>query len=94
MWKLALCNLAVATVFTLATANAQEVVFEKAPNTPTLFLIGDSTVKVGTKGQMGWGEQVAKCFDGTKLKVDNRARGGRSSRTFLSEGLWDAALKG
>ena len=75
-------------------ANAQEANRTSAQNTPTLFLIGDSTVKVGTKGQMGWGEQIAKYFDATKIKIDNRARGGRSSRTFLTEGLWDATLKG
>ncbi|HEX8235235.1 MAG TPA: rhamnogalacturonan acetylesterase [Abditibacteriaceae bacterium] len=90
-------SLAVATLFmlaecTLSGANAQ-VALEKTPHTPTLFLIGDSTVKVGTKGQMGWGEQIGKYFDGTKIKVDNRARGGRSSRTFFTEGLWEATLK-
>ena len=25
------------------------------PGTPTLFLVGDSTVRVGLAGQMGWG---------------------------------------
>jgi lysophospholipase L1-like esterase len=98
MRKFTLCTLAVATLFSLASfthtgANAQEVVPEKVTGTPTLFLIGDSTVKVGTKGQMGWGEQITKYFDGTKIKVDNRARGGRSSRTFFTEGLWEATLK-
>ncbi len=55
---------------------------------PTLYLIGDSTVKNGTKGQQGWGDPFANLFDSTKLAVENRARGGRSSRTFLTEGLW------
>jgi rhamnogalacturonan acetylesterase len=69
---------------------------EKQASPPTLFLIGDSTVKNGTRGQMGWGDPVAAYFDPTKIKVENRARGGRSSRTYLAEGLWDpilAALK-
>ena len=60
---------------------------------PTLWIIGDSTVKNGTKGQMGWGDPIQELFDPTKIRVENRARGGRSSRTFLTEGLWDAVLK-
>jgi rhamnogalacturonan endolyase len=56
---------------------------------PTLWLIGDSTVKNGTAGQRGWGDEIAPFFDPAKLTVQNRARGGRSSRTFLTEGLWD-----
>ena len=59
---------------------------------PTLFLIGDSTVKVGTAGQLGWGDPVAAYFDPARIRVVNRARGGRSSRTFLTEGLWDRVL--
>jgi rhamnogalacturonan acetylesterase len=59
---------------------------------PTLFLVGDSTVKVGTTGQMGWGEVVGEYFDLTRLNVVNYARGGRSSRTFLTEGLWNRVL--
>ncbi|HEY1375371.1 MAG TPA: rhamnogalacturonan acetylesterase [Gemmataceae bacterium] len=56
---------------------------------PTLFLVGDSTVKNRTRGQQGWGEVLAAHFDPAKVRVENRALGGRSSRTFLTEGLWD-----
>src|SRR5687767_12099714 len=59
---------------------------------PTLFLIGDSTVRTPTKGQMGWGDPIAEFFDPAKITVRNRALGGRSSRTFLSEGPWDKVL--
>jgi len=58
-------------------------------NRPTLFLIGDSTVNTPTKGVQGWGTPIAGLFDQTKIKVENRARGGRSSRTYYTEGLWD-----
>jgi rhamnogalacturonan acetylesterase len=61
---------------------------------PTLFIIGDSTVKNSTKGLLGWGDPIAGFFDQSKLKVENRARGGRSSRTFFTEGLWDQVLSG
>ncbi|MBC8138445.1 MAG: rhamnogalacturonan acetylesterase [Fibrella sp.] len=63
-----------------------------ADNVPTLWLIGDSTMRNGTKGQQGWGDPVAQYFDPSKIRVVNRGRGGRSSRTFLNEKLWDAVL--
>lgn len=63
---------------------------------PTLFIIGDSTVNNSNKDLQGWGTPVVEFFDTQKLSIQNRARGGRSSRTFLTEGLWAqvaAALK-
>jgi lysophospholipase L1-like esterase len=59
---------------------------------PTLFLVGDSTVKTGTKGQQGWGDPVVAHFDKNKIRVLNKALGGRSSRTYQTEGLWDRLL--
>lgn len=56
---------------------------------PTLYLIGDSTVKVGTAGQRGWGEEIGAFFDSSRINVVNRAIGGRSSRTFLTDGRWE-----
>ena len=61
---------------------------DSAPH-PTLFIIGDSTVKNGTRGQRGWGEVISPFFDTNKLRIENHAIGGRSSRTFLTEGRWD-----
>jgi len=63
---------------------------------PTLFIIGDSTVKNGSgKGEgslWGWGDFMKDEFDTTRLHIENHARGGRSSRTFQSEGLWANVL--
>ncbi len=59
------------------------------PALPTIWLIGDSTVRVGTTGQRGWGDEIAPFFDLDKVNVVNRAIGGRSSRTFITEGRWD-----
>jgi lysophospholipase L1-like esterase len=59
---------------------------------PTLFLVGDSTVKNGTRGQEGWGTPIAAYFDSGKINVVNRAIGGRSSRSFLTEGRWDKVM--
>src|SRR5215210_3867566 len=60
--------------------------------TPTLWLIGDSTVKNGTPRLKGWGEEIGALFDSSKVNVQNRALGGRSSRTYLTEGHWDKVL--
>ena len=65
---------------------------------PVLFLIGDSTMKNGTgkgdNGQWGWGAFFEQFFDTTRITVENHALGGRSSRTFIAEGLWDKVLHG
>ncbi len=62
----------------------------------TLLLIGDSTVRNGSgqgnNGQWGWGDLLQQYFDSAKLQVGNKALGGRSSRTFLTEGHWEKAL--
>lgn len=66
------------------------------PARPTLFLIGDSTVRNGrgdgAGGQWGWGDELAPFFDRDKINVVNRAIGGLSSRTFLTQGHWDRVL--
>jgi len=61
-----------------------------------LILIGDSTVKCGKgKGEgglWGWGSFIGNFFDSNKINVENNALGGTSSRTFQTNGLWDAVL--
>jgi lysophospholipase L1-like esterase len=66
------------------------------PHLPTLFLVGDSTVRNGhgdgAHGQWGWGEPFADFFDRAKINIVNRAIGGRSSRTYITEGHWADTL--
>jgi len=59
---------------------------------PVLFLIGDSTVHNADEGLKGWGDVVGKFFDTNKIRIENHARGGRSSRTFQTQGWWDHVL--
>jgi rhamnogalacturonan acetylesterase len=59
------------------------------PPKPTLYLIGDSTVRNTNAPQAGWGSQLASFFDTTKISINNSAMAGRSTRTFISEGRWD-----
>ena len=63
------------------------------PALPTLFLVGDSTVKSGGQnGAIGWGERIAPFFDTRRINLVNAAIGGRSSRTFFTEGRWEKVL--
>ena len=63
------------------------------PQKPTVYLVGDSTVKNGqgdgVGGLWGWGDFIGQFLDSTKVKVENHALGGTSSRTFQALGLWD-----
>jgi rhamnogalacturonan acetylesterase len=60
---------------------------------PTLYIIGDSTVRNSNKEQWGWGTLLPDFFDTTKISISNQAMAGRSTRTFIKEGRWDNVLK-
>jgi len=64
-------------------------------NLPSLFIIGDSTVRNGRGrgdgGQWGWGDELAIFFETSKINVVNRAVGGTTSRTFYRD-LWPRVL--
>lgn len=54
----------------------------------TVFLIGDSTVSdynAGYYPQTGWGKVLQPYFNQEKIMVDNRALGGRSSKSFYND---------
>lgn len=62
----------------------------------TLHLAGDSTMseKLSQKRpETGWGEKLQQFFDPEKIKIVNHAKNGRSTRTFIAEGLWDGILR-
>ena len=65
------------------------------PKLPSLFIIGDSTVRNGqgngADAQWGWGDLLAPYFDTNKINVVNRALGGTSSRTFYRD-QWPRVL--
>lgn len=60
------------------------------PALPTVFIVGDSTARNGA--DLGWGDHFAHFFDTSRINVANRARAGRSSRTYINEGLWAKTL--
>lgn len=60
------------------------------PQKIKIWMIGDSTMCLYPTRQYpiaGWGMPFANYFDAS-VSVHNHARGGRSTRTFLSENLW------
>ncbi|QSX73952.1 rhamnogalacturonan acetylesterase [Lysobacter arenosi] len=81
---LALC---LSTLTVIAPARASEPV--------TIHLAGDSTMaeKLPEKRpETGWGEFLAAQFKPGTVLVDNRAKNGRSTRTFIEEGRWQELL--
>src|SRR5215510_10308263 len=62
----------------------------------TIHLAGDSTMaeKLPEKRpETGWGECLQSFFDEKQVLVKNYAKNGRSTRTFISEGLWATLLE-
>ena len=64
---------------------------------PVLFLIGNSTMRNGTKGdgsngQWGWGFFASHDFNAHKKSDENQALGGMSTRTFYTK-LWPMVRK-
>ncbi len=60
-----------------------------------IFLAGDSTCadKLPEKRpETGRGEMFGKHFKDGKVKIENRAQNGRSTKTFISEGRWQKIL--
>jgi lysophospholipase L1-like esterase len=62
------------------------------PAIHTLFIIGDSTAAKNRPPIQGWGEPFLNYFDPSKINVVNAARGGRSSRTFITDGSFAKVL--
>lgn len=61
----------------------------------TIHLAGDSTMadKLPQKRpETGWGEKLQAFFDRAHVRVRNHAMNGRSTRTFIEEGRWQALL--
>jgi len=65
-----------------------------SPKKITVWLIGDSTMankEVKAFPETGWGMPFANFFDST-VTVDNRAKNGRSTKSFIAEGLWQPVI--
>lgn len=61
----------------------------------TIYIAGDSTAankQPDKRPETGWGEMLQKHFDEKQVKVENHAQNGRSTKTFISEGRWQAIV--
>ena len=62
----------------------------------TVFMIGDSTMAnkplKDENQERGWGQMLPMMLQG-KIRVDNHAVNGRSSRSFINEGRWDKVIE-
>lgn len=70
--------------------------FAWLPRPVHIFVAGDSTAAIkraDRRPETGWAEKLQAFFDSDAVRVVNLARNGRSTRTFLSEGRWDALLR-
>jgi len=59
---------------------------------PTVYIIGDSTVRNFNNVQRGWGAYLGNYLDTTRIAISNQAMAGRSTRTFIKEGRWEKVL--
>jgi lysophospholipase L1-like esterase len=61
----------------------------------TIYTIGDSTMAdkdtVGNP-ERGWGQALPLYFDAEKVRIENHAKNGRSTKSFIDEGRWDAVV--
>lgn len=62
-----------------------------APAGPRLFVVGDSTAFSFGRNQLGWADALAQFVSPAAARICNRARPGRSTRSFRREGLWERA---
>ncbi|MFL5773006.1 MAG: rhamnogalacturonan acetylesterase [Flavisolibacter sp.] len=66
------------------------VSFALPPKKIKIWLIGDSTMankEIKAYPETGWGMPFTNFFD-SSVTVDNRAKNGRSTQSFIDEGLW------
>ena len=82
-------------LFVLLAAFCLLSAFKADRRVVTVFMIGDSTMAnkdlTGGNPERGWGQALPGFFT-EDVRIDNHARNGRSSRSFIDEGLWDKVI--
>jgi len=78
--------------FIVATLFDSTILSEELPVKKIIF-VGDSTVQTYAENEAtrGWG-QILPLYFGPKVECKNTAVGGRSTKTFMSEGRWKKVL--
>jgi lysophospholipase L1-like esterase len=81
-------------IFLMMLGLAALYAFTLKPDHITVYMAGDSTMsikEVKAYPETGWGMPFANYFD-KNVTVDDRAKNGRSTKSFLSEGLWASIM--
>jgi len=81
---------------TICAGPLKTVAAEPAKDQPVrMVIVGDSTVcnYPDDNVRRGWGMFIQGYFNSNQVQVVNLAKSGRSTKTFIKEGLWAAALK-
>lgn len=61
----------------------------------TIYLAGDSTMAEkmpDNRPETGWGEALQQFLDLARVRIENHAMNGRSTRTFIGEKRWQAII--
>ncbi len=64
------------------------------PEKIRIFLIGDSTMAnkpLDDNPERGWGQMFSEYFN-DNVEIHNHAKNGRSTKSFIDQGLWQAVL--
>lgn len=84
------------TLFLAAAMPMMAQAATEPTDTVTVFMIGDSTMAnkplAKENQERGWGQMLPVYLQG-KIKVDNHAVNGRSSKSFIDEGRWDKVME-
>lgn len=76
---------------TLASQQSFADTLDSAHAVPTLYIIGDSTAASYPEDRYpltGWAQVLQEYMDPARMHVEDRARSGRSSKSFYEEGAW------
>jgi arabinogalactan endo-1,4-beta-galactosidase len=65
---------------------------ESRAKLPSLWLVGDATVRTDTDQWQGWGEVLFNHFDDSRINVYNKAVYGLTSRSYIAQGRWKEVL--
>ena len=88
-------NLKIKLLFVLCAILLFSAFITEKKDVITIFMIGDSTManKSLRNGNIerGWGQMLPD-FLTEDVVVDNHARNGRSSLSFINEGRWDTVV--
>lgn len=82
------------TLVFVVLAGYSETLAQKPPI--VVYLAGDSTLAQKTsdkRPETGWGEYLDSQFDNSKIRIDNHAQNGRSTKSFIDEGRWQAIVE-